>query len=61
MTLNQGAIERILLDKLSEFGISVDRPIRPSSLIVSSDEKEVADPAAYPVKVSALSHNRIIH
>jgi phenol 2-monooxygenase (NADPH) len=47
----------MFLDDLSERGVAVDRSIRPSALTLSSDEKELADPHAYPVK-AVLEHLR---
>lgn len=57
VTLNQGAVETILLNQLEKSSISVDRPTRPSSLVLSSDEKELQDPDAYPVKACARKQN----
>ncbi|KAI0818935.1 FAD binding domain-containing protein [Irpex lacteus] len=54
-TLNQGAIESIFLDALAEIGIPIDRPTRPTSLTLTTDEKELQDPNAYPVTV-VLEH-----
>ncbi|KAG8900286.1 hypothetical protein FRB99_006141 [Tulasnella sp. 403] len=60
VTLHQGAIERIFLDRLAEHGIEVDRPMQPTSLELSQDEAELNDPQAYPVKV-VLKHLNEAH
>lgn len=52
MTLHQGAIEAIFLDTMRSMGLEVDRPAIPTSLEISTNEKELLDPQAYPVKVS---------
>ncbi|KZV70845.1 hypothetical protein PENSPDRAFT_685128 [Peniophora sp. CONT] len=54
-TLHQGAIENIFLDSMRKEGLEVERPIVPVSLEVSTDETELQDPTAYPVKVT-LQH-----
>lgn len=51
MTLHQGAIEAIFLDTMRSMGLEVDRPAIPTSLEISTNEKELLDPQAYPVKV----------
>ena len=45
----------MFLDSLSKNGVSVDRPTRPESLTLSTDEKELLDPNAYPV-TAVLEH-----
>ena len=51
VTLHQGEIESLFLDSMKKEGLQVERPIVPTSLQISEDPKEVADPDAYPVKV----------
>lgn len=53
ITLHQGAIEAIFLDSMRSLGVTVDRPILPSSIELSADEAELKDPNAHPVKVRA--------
>ncbi|KAF9818266.1 hypothetical protein IEO21_02894 [Rhodonia placenta] len=55
ITLHQGAIEAIFLDSMRSLGVTVDRPILPSSIELSADEAELKDPNAHPVKV-VLKH-----
>ncbi|KAI0036198.1 FAD binding domain-containing protein [Vararia minispora EC-137] len=54
-TLHQGEIESIFLRSMRKEGLEVDRPIIPTALEVSSDEEELSNPNAYPVKVT-LQH-----
>ncbi|KAI0818888.1 FAD binding domain-containing protein [Irpex lacteus] len=54
-TLNQGAIESMFLDALAEHGVAIDRPTRPTSLTLSTDEKDLRDANAYPV-TAVLEH-----
>ena len=49
--MHQGAIESIFLDNMKAHGVEVERPIVPTSLEISQDEKELKDPNAHPVKV----------
>ena len=51
VTLHQGEIESLFLDSMRKEGLQVERPVVPTSLQISEDPKEVADPHAYPVKV----------
>ncbi|KAL4251566.1 PheA/TfdB FAD monooxygenase family protein [Abortiporus biennis] len=55
VTLHQGAIETIFLDSMREQGLEVDRPTIPTLLELSTDESELKDANAYPVKV-VLKH-----
>ncbi|KAK7685710.1 hypothetical protein QCA50_011054 [Cerrena zonata] len=55
VTLHQGAIEAIFLDSMREMGLEVDRPIVPSALELSTDEKVLKDPNSYAVKAT-LNH-----
>jgi phenol 2-monooxygenase len=41
----------LFLDSMRKEGLEVDRPVVPISLQLSEDQKELADPHAYPVKV----------
>jgi phenol 2-monooxygenase (NADPH) len=45
----------MFLDALSKLDITVARPVRPTELTVSQNEKELEDPNSYPVKV-VLEH-----
>jgi len=51
VTLHQGAIESIFLDSMKSAGLVVDRPIAPTSLEISKDEKVLKDPTAHAVRV----------
>jgi len=51
VTLHQGEIENIFLESMKKEGVVVERPIIPTSLEISTDESELKDPQAYPVKV----------
>lgn len=51
ITIAQASIEALFIESLKSQGISVDRPIVPSSLEISQDPEELLDPSAYPVKV----------
>ncbi|KAG1771531.1 FAD binding domain-containing protein [Suillus occidentalis] len=55
ITIAQASIEALFIESLKSQGISVDRPIVPSSLEISQDPEELLDPSAYPVKV-VLDH-----
>ncbi|KAG2042757.1 FAD binding domain-containing protein [Suillus americanus] len=55
ITIDQGSIESLFIESLKSQGISVDRPIAPSSLEISQDPEELLDPSSYPVKV-VLDH-----
>lgn len=52
VTLHQGEIETILSEALAQEGVDVDRPVRPSTVTISSDDKDLQDPGKYPIKVS---------
>lgn len=54
-TLHQGAIESIFLDSMRKEGVEVERPILPTSIEISRDEKLAKDPKAHAVKV-VLKH-----
>ena len=58
VTLHQGAIEAIFLDSMTSFGVHVERPLVPTSLEISDDPKELADPHSYPVKVGYDAYRR---
>lgn len=51
ITLHQGAIENIFLDSMASSGLKVDRPIIPTSIQLSKDPQELADPQSHPVQV----------
>ena len=51
ITLFQGAIENIFLDALKEMEYTVDRPMMPTAIQLSTDEGELTDPQSYPVEV----------
>ncbi|KAG1850915.1 FAD binding domain-containing protein [Suillus subluteus] len=55
ITIDQGSIESLFIESMKSQGVSVDRPIAPSSLEISEDPEELLDPSAYPVKV-VLDH-----
>lgn len=42
----------MLLESLSQNKVHVDRPYVPTSIGISSDEAELKNPQAHPVKVS---------
>ncbi|THH17443.1 hypothetical protein EW146_g3360 [Bondarzewia mesenterica] len=50
-TLHQGEIENIFLNSMRKEGVEVERPMIPTSLELSTDQTELEDPQAYPVKV----------
>ncbi|KAF7974514.1 hypothetical protein HWV62_12092 [Athelia sp. TMB] len=52
VTLHQGAIEEIFLDAMKELGLTVDRQTVPLSMQLSTDEAELGDSNAYPVKAN---------
>ncbi|KAI0730595.1 FAD binding domain-containing protein [Earliella scabrosa] len=52
ITLHQGAIEAIFLDSMKAHGVTVVRPIVPTSIELSKSEEELKDPNARPVKVT---------
>lgn len=49
--MHQGDIESIFIDSMASMGVSVERPITPKSIEVSTDEGELRDPTSHPVKV----------
>ncbi|KAI0333878.1 hypothetical protein GY45DRAFT_189162 [Cubamyces sp. BRFM 1775] len=51
VTLHQGAIEAIFLDSMKAHGVTVERPIIPTSIELSQSEDELNDPSAHPVTV----------
>lgn len=51
ITIAQGTIEALFIDSLKSHGVTVDRPIVPSSLEISEDPEELLSPSSYPVKV----------
>ncbi|KAJ8589553.1 hypothetical protein M405DRAFT_817777 [Rhizopogon salebrosus TDB-379] len=55
ITIGQSRIEALFMDSMKSRGVTVDRPIVPSSLEISEDPEELLDPSSYPVKV-VLDH-----
>ncbi|KAH7903180.1 FAD binding domain-containing protein [Hygrophoropsis aurantiaca] len=53
ITLHQGAIEAIFLDSMKARGVTVERPVVPTSIKLSAEEDELRDPDSYPVQVSS--------
>ncbi len=51
VTLHQGAIEAIFLDSMASMSVRVERPIIPTSIKLSMDEAELADPHSHPIEV----------
>ena len=51
VTLHQGAIESIFLDSMASMSVSVDRPIIPTSVEISTEESVLKDPHSYPITV----------
>ncbi|KAH9851912.1 FAD binding domain-containing protein [Lenzites betulinus] len=52
VTLHQGGIESIFLDSMKAHGVTVERPIIPTSIELSTSEAELRDPTAHPVTVA---------
>jgi phenol 2-monooxygenase len=52
VALHQGAIESIFLDSMRALGVEVERSTAPTSIEISNDENELADPASHPVRVA---------
>ncbi|OBZ73534.1 Phenol 2-monooxygenase [Grifola frondosa] len=55
VTLHQGAIESIFLDSMRSLGVTVQRPVVPTSIELSQDEAVLNDPNSRAVKV-VLKH-----
>ncbi|EGO22562.1 hypothetical protein SERLADRAFT_362748 [Serpula lacrymans var. lacrymans S7.9] len=55
ITLNQGAIEALFCDAIHSLGFDVHRSIVPTSIELSQDNEELANPTSHPVKV-VLQH-----
>ncbi|KAG1819056.1 FAD binding domain-containing protein [Suillus subaureus] len=49
--LHQGAIQDIFIDSMTPLGVEVQRSTIPTSIELSKDENELADPTSYPVCV----------
>lgn len=49
--MHQGDIESIFIDSISSMGVSVERPIAPTSIELSTDEADLRDVTSHPVKV----------
>ncbi|CAL1708745.1 unnamed protein product [Somion occarium] len=56
-TQNQGVMEGILGDALLKEGAVIERPVRPTAIDLSTDENELKDPDAYPIKVRVKKLN----
>ncbi|TFK71665.1 hypothetical protein BDN72DRAFT_427817 [Pluteus cervinus] len=54
-TLHQGAVESIFIDSMATMGLQVERPVIPTSIQLSEDERILKDPQSYPVRVT-LKH-----
>ena len=39
---------------MAEHGLTISRPIAPTSIELSNDSEQLADPFSYPVKVKIL-------
>lgn len=57
VALHQGAIESIFLDSMENLGVEVERSTIPTSIEISKDENELADPASHPVRVALKRTN----
>ncbi|PSR71348.1 hypothetical protein PHLCEN_2v12777 [Hermanssonia centrifuga] len=55
VTLHQGAIEAIFLDSMASMSVRVERPIIPTSIKLSMEEAELADPHSHPIEI-VLKH-----
>lgn len=51
MTLGQAAIEQVYIDNLAEYGVSIERPIVPISIVQSTDPDELGRVDTHPVEV----------
>ncbi|EGO22628.1 hypothetical protein SERLADRAFT_362787 [Serpula lacrymans var. lacrymans S7.9] len=52
VALHQGGIEAIFLDSMHLLGTDVERPVIPTSIELSTDEAELTDSAAHPIRVT---------
>ncbi|KAI9566928.1 FAD binding domain-containing protein [Boletus coccyginus] len=52
VTLQQGAVEAIFIDSMSDHGVEVERPRQPVDIEISEDTDELSSPSSYPVKVT---------
>ncbi|KIK79159.1 hypothetical protein PAXRUDRAFT_16476 [Paxillus rubicundulus Ve08.2h10] len=52
LALHQGGIEAIFLDSMKVLGVEVERCTLPTTIEISSDELELADPTSHPIKVT---------
>ncbi|OCH85883.1 hypothetical protein OBBRIDRAFT_784167 [Obba rivulosa] len=55
VTLHQGAIEAIFLDSLASMGVTVGRPIIPTSIELDQNPVTLKDPQSHPIK-AVLKH-----
>ena len=51
VTLGQAAIEQVYRDNLEEYGVSIEQPIVPISIIQSIDPIELGRINTHPVEV----------
>jgi phenol 2-monooxygenase len=51
LLLNQGLVESIFIDSMAKHGLTINRPVAPSSMVLSNDPEQLADPLSYAVKV----------
>ncbi|TRM69607.1 FAD binding domain-containing protein [Schizophyllum amplum] len=51
LTLHQGDVEKIFERSMSSMGMCIERPLAPTSIVVSQDDSVLHDPSAYAVKV----------
>jgi phenol 2-monooxygenase len=54
LPLHQGLVESIFIDSMAKHGLTINRPIAPSSIGLSNDSEQLADPLSYAVKVGKL-------
>jgi len=51
ITLGQSAIEQVYIDNLAEYGVSIERPIVPISIVQSTDPEDLGGIDTHPVEV----------
>ena len=51
VTLGQAAIEQIYIDNLEEYGVTIEQPIVPTSIVQSTDPEELGRIDTHPVEV----------
>lgn len=60
ITLGQAAIEQVYIDNLAEYGVSIERPIVPISIVHSTDPEELGRIDTHPVEVRLSSRGPLI-